>query len=229
MYSWTSTAENRFLSVLSLTLPKPGLLVGEAGQALRVARGPPPAMASTMRSTCSWEKPASVFCAARARGGERARLLDREEVRVRDRPWPRRPATRPSGSRAAGGGCGAPPGRIFSTSSCGRGITCTETSSPTRRAAAAPASVAALTAPTSPRTMHGHVAGADVLLADEDDVGRLDHGVRGLDGADEALGLDHSQRVHGAMVAATLARKLSCRADGIGRRVPVLPGLRRRW
>src|SRR6188472_4544026 len=36
---------------------------------------------------------------------------------------------------------------------CGRGITCTDTSSPTRRAAAAPASVAAFTAATSPRTM----------------------------------------------------------------------------
>src|SRR5207245_2782006 len=34
----------------------------------------------------------------------------------------------------------------------GRGIAWTETSSPTRRAAAAPASVAAFTAPTSPRT-----------------------------------------------------------------------------
>src|SRR5207247_7862091 len=44
-------------------------------------------------------------------------------------------------------------GRIFSTSLCGRGITCTDTSSPTRRAAAAPASVAAFTAPTSPRTI----------------------------------------------------------------------------
>src|SRR5262245_11389439 len=42
---------------------------------------------------------------------------------------------------------------IFSTSPCGRGITCTETSSPTRRAAEAPASVAALTAATSPRTI----------------------------------------------------------------------------
>src|SRR5215207_11004443 len=44
-------------------------------------------------------------------------------------------------------------GRIISTSVCGRAITCTDTSSPTRRAAAAPASVAALTAPTSPRTI----------------------------------------------------------------------------
>src|SRR5574337_1112708 len=44
-------------------------------------------------------------------------------------------------------------GRIISTSLCGRGITWTETSSPTRCAAAAPASVAALTAPTSPRTI----------------------------------------------------------------------------
>src|SRR5436853_676909 len=40
-----------------------------------------------------------------------------------------------------------------STLPCGRGITCTLTSSPTRRAAAAPASVAALTAATSPRTI----------------------------------------------------------------------------
>ena len=36
---------------------------------------------------------------------------------------------------------------------CGLGITWTEMSSPTRRAAAAPASVAAFTAPTSPRTI----------------------------------------------------------------------------
>ena len=35
----------------------------------------------------------------------------------------------------------------------GLGMTCTETSSPTREAAAAPASVAALTAPTSPLTI----------------------------------------------------------------------------
>src|SRR5688572_22003970 len=44
-------------------------------------------------------------------------------------------------------------GIASSTLPCGRGITCTLTSSPTRRAAAAPASVAAFTAATSPRTM----------------------------------------------------------------------------
>src|SRR5713101_675016 len=44
-------------------------------------------------------------------------------------------------------------GRDSSTLPCGRGITCTLTSSPTRRAAAAPASVAAFTAATSPRTI----------------------------------------------------------------------------
>src|SRR5262245_4347366 len=43
-------------------------------------------------------------------------------------------------------------GRIRSTSVCGLGMTWTEISSPTRLAAAAPASVAAFTAPTSPRT-----------------------------------------------------------------------------
>lgn len=43
-------------------------------------------------------------------------------------------------------------GRIASNSLCGRGITCTDTNSPTRLAASLPASVAALTAPTSPDT-----------------------------------------------------------------------------
>jgi hypothetical protein len=43
-------------------------------------------------------------------------------------------------------------GSTASRFACGLGITCTETSSPTRRAAAAPASVAAFTAATSPRT-----------------------------------------------------------------------------
>src|SRR5581483_9032294 len=72
--------------------------------------------------------------------GERARLGDRGEIAV--------------GLRAAlDGRHHAPLGRILSTSECGRGMTWTDTSSPTRRAAAAPASVAAFTAPTSPRTM----------------------------------------------------------------------------
>src|SRR5438477_7782566 len=39
----------------------------------------------------------------------------------------------------------------------------------------------------------GDVARADVLLADELDVGGLDHRVGGLDRADETLGLDHSE------------------------------------
>src|SRR5260370_20913512 len=42
---------------------------------------------------------------------------------------------------------GPAPGNTFSVSSCGRGITCTATSSPPQRAAAAPASVSALIAP----------------------------------------------------------------------------------
>jgi aspartate aminotransferase-like enzyme len=51
---------------------------------------------------------------------------------------------------------GAPslfPGIIIFTSEWGLGITCTATNSPTLLAADAPASVAALTAPTSPRTI----------------------------------------------------------------------------
>src|SRR5262245_7874970 len=46
-----------------------------------------------------------------------------------------------------------PMGRTSSRFECGLGMTCTLRSSPTRRAAAAPASVAALTAATSPRTI----------------------------------------------------------------------------
>src|SRR3984885_14604830 len=45
-----------------------------------------------------------------------------------------------------------PMGKTSSRLECGRGMTCTEISSPTRRAAAAPASVAARTEATSPRT-----------------------------------------------------------------------------
>src|SRR5882672_4926179 len=46
-----------------------------------------------------------------------------------------------------------PIGSTSSRFACGRGITWTDTSSPTRLAAAAPASVAAFTAATSPRTI----------------------------------------------------------------------------
>src|SRR4029453_2446329 len=46
-----------------------------------------------------------------------------------------------------------PIGSASSRVACGRGMTCTDPSSPTRRAGAAPASVAAFTAATSPRTM----------------------------------------------------------------------------
>ena len=42
---------------------------------------------------------------------------------------------------------------------------------------------------------HGDVARADVLLADEHDVGGLDHGIGGFDGADEAASFDHAERV----------------------------------
>ena len=40
---------------------------------------------------------------------------------------------------------------------------------------------------------HGHVAGADVFLADQHDVGRLHHCIGCLDRPDEPFGLDHSQ------------------------------------
>jgi hypothetical protein len=61
-------------------------------------------------------------------------------------------------------------------------------SSPTRRAAAAPASVAALTA-----AHHGgHIAGTDLLPADQLDVGGFHHRVRGFDHGHQAARFDHS-------------------------------------
>ncbi len=76
-------------------------------------------------------------------------------------------------------------------------MTCTEMSSPTRRAAAAPASVAAFDRADVAAGEHRHVSGADVLLPDEHDVRRFDHGVGGLDGADETTGFNHAERVAG--------------------------------
>ena len=40
---------------------------------------------------------------------------------------------------------------------------------------------------------HGDQAAADVLLADEMNVGRLDHGVGRLDGAHQPAGFNHAQ------------------------------------
>ena len=41
----------------------------------------------------------------------------------------------------------------------------------------------------------GHVAGADLLPADQRDLRRLDHGVGGLDHRDQALCFDHPERL----------------------------------
>ena len=132
-----------------------------AGRTPRPAAWRPRAMASTIASICVLANSASssqAFFARRA--SARASAMD-----ARSRSDVKR--CRLTGSAMVGAGATLPLGRIRSTSVCGRGMTWTETSSPTRRAAAAPASVAAFTAPTSPRTMHRHVTGADVFLADQ--------------------------------------------------------------
>ena len=72
-------------------------------------------------------------------------------------------------------------GSTMSRSSCGRGMTCTLTTSPIRPPAAAPASVAALTAATSPVTNARDQAAADLVPAEELDVGGLQHRVGGFD------------------------------------------------
>ena len=73
-------------------------------------------------------------------------------------------------------------------------MTCTLTSSPLMALmACAPASVAALTAATSPTTHGGDEGVADLgHRADEFDVRGLEHGVRPLDEGDEAAGFNHS-------------------------------------
>jgi hypothetical protein len=43
--------------------------------------------------------------------------------------------------------------------------------------------------------MRGHVAGADLLPADQRDLRGLDHGVGRLDHRDQTLGLDHPERL----------------------------------
>src|SRR5439155_20549668 len=139
------------LGGLVLRVAEARLLVGEASQTLGLGAGGFRHCAHDPVHLLLREFLEGLGRLLRA-GGEAPRLLDREEVRVLD------------GHGLLGGGGRYPAvflplagadgvgGRIFSTSWCGRGITCTETSSPTRRAAAAPASVAAFTAPTSPRT-----------------------------------------------------------------------------
>ena len=47
----------------------------------------------------------------------------------------------------------------------------------------------------------GHVAGADLLPADQRDLRGLDHGIGRLDHGDQALGLDHSQRLSHSSLA----------------------------
>ena len=74
------------------------------------------------------------------------------------------------------------------------GITCTPTSSPTRRAAAAPASVAAFTRADVTSDNRGDQAGVDLLPADEHDVRGLHHRVGGLDHAHESARFDHAER-----------------------------------
>src|SRR5206468_2214912 len=80
-----------------------------------------------------------------ARGSLRDASAERSDSRAIDRRADRR--------RYAFAPTALPIGSVSSRLACGRGMTCTDTSSPTRRAAAAPASVAALTAATSPRTI----------------------------------------------------------------------------
>ena len=112
--------------------------------------------------------------------------------RDRGLSWRGRASRRQSFEAPPVGG-GERSGSTRSSWSCGRGMTCTLTSSPTRRAAAAPASVAALDRSHLPPHEEGDEACGHLLFAPQIDHGGLDHGVGGLDGADQTFGLDHAQ------------------------------------
>jgi len=82
-------------------------------------------------------------------------------------------------------------GRMNSRLSWGRGITCTAINSPTRRAAAAPASVAARTAATS-RAPWRSRSRSRSSPTHQVHLGSLHHGVGGLDHGYQAARFDHS-------------------------------------
>ena len=71
-------------------------------------------------------------------------------------------------------------------------MTWTDLTSPTWEAASAPASVAALTAPTSPVTLTATQPAADLLAAGDGHVRGLDHGIGRRIGGDIADRFDHS-------------------------------------
>ena len=75
-------------------------------------------------------------------------------------------------------------------------MTCTLTTSPMRPAAAAPASVAAFTAATSPVTNAVTKPLPTLSQPRNCDVRGLHHRVGRFDQGDEALGLDHAERFH---------------------------------
>ena len=108
-------------------------------------------------------------------------------------------------------------GQHDSTSSCGRGMTCTDTSSPTRRAAGGPGVGRRLDRSDVAAHEHRDEARADVLLADEHDVGRLHHCVGGFDGADQTLGLDEAERFtgHGLCASCVVVRRRSMQLQSV--------------
>ena len=125
-----------------------GLVDGQPRQFL----APPPCRSGHRAHDRDRRPPASRPGTPRRRGARRALWRGPRPAR-QDRGRHRRTRMPPRLSHTRAVRVSLELAEMPSTSSCGRGMTCTETTSPTLPAAAAPASVAALTAPTSPRTM----------------------------------------------------------------------------
>ncbi len=72
-------------------------------------------------------------------------------------------------------------------------MTCTETSSPTRRAAAGAGIGGGFDSADVTADSDDDVAGADEFLAGKDDIGGLDHGVGGFNSAGQSLRFDQAK------------------------------------
>ena len=85
--------------------------------------------------------------------------------------------------------------KCLPSSACGRGITCTDTSSPTCRGRLRAGLGGRLDRADVSDDGDRHQAVADLLAADDGDVRRLDHGVGSGQRGDVPLGLDHAEGV----------------------------------
>ena len=140
------------LSTMAMTTASTGLLVGDRGLPRRRARGVEHVLALAGADRVDGHHASPPVSLPSGPAGAQHQELQALEALLLAAWRPRGRAPLP-GSWPAYASAWRPSGITASTLACGRAITCTATTSPTRVAAVWPASQAALTAATSPRTM----------------------------------------------------------------------------